>query len=440
MKKTLLLLVTLLVALAAKAVDYKVLNTIDNDTFASYIVEYTSVAADGVTPIQISGVVTIPTTYLLSNTDVLVVDSHHTVSDNNSAPSVLGSTMCGMVMAALHPMAATDYVGYGITRDQVHPYLCQEQNARNSLDIIPVALDLLAKEGLAPQMLYNIGYSQGGGVALAAQKLLENDAQYAELKSQFPLGVHVACGDGPYDPITTAKDIYAKAEKVEFPAVLPLLINGFLAGAPAELSDGLKFADFFQPVLSKPATLEGAEGEKFEFPGLEALVAQKELDNDHVSAVMKMVCGGKQGLADFFCDGMMNEESDIYKRFFSWLDQNSLCTGWKPEGEVSLYHLVEDDIVTVENTYLAAKALDIPQKYVNLFYADDLYISGDNKHTQFALSYFINAELAINHSLTHDDVIEIKLDTDAPCYDLQGRRVGEDYHGIVIQGGRTFKK
>ncbi len=440
MKKTLLILVTLFVTLATKAVDYKLLDTKYGLLFTSYVVEYTSVAADGVTPMQISGVVTIPNSYLLSNTDVLVVDSHHTVCDNASVPSVMGSSMSGMAMAALYPMAATDYVGYGITSDLPHPYLCQEQNARNSLDIVPVALDILAQEAIVPKMLYNIGYSQGGGVALAAQKLLENDVQYADLKNQFPLGVHAVCGSGPYDPVATGKDIYAKEEKVSFPAVLPLLVNGFLSGASAELNQGLKFADFFQPVLTTPAILTNAQGEKVEFPGLEAVIAQKEAGNDSVSALMVMATGGKQGLADFFSADMMNKESDTYTRFFTWLAENSLCTGWKPEGEVNLFHLIEDDIVTSENTYLAAEALGIPAERVHLFQAADMDIAGDNKHTQFAIPFFLKALAVINGSLTDLDAIEIQLDTDAPCYDLQGRRVGEDYHGIVIQGGRTFMK
>ena len=440
MKKTLLLLVTLLVALAAKAVDYKVLDTRYGLLYTSYVVEYTSVAADGETPMQISGVVSIPTAFIFGSPDVLVVDSHHTVCDNASVPSVMGSTMSGMALAGLFPMAATDYVGYGITKDLRHPYLCQEQNARNSLDIVPVALDILAQNEITPKMLYNIGYSQGGGVSLAALKLLENDAQYTELKKQFPWGVHTVCGSGPYDPVATGKDIYAKEEKVTFPAVLPLLVNGFLSGASAELTQGLKFADFFQPVLTTPATLMNPNGEKVEYPGLEDVLAQKVAGNDSVSMLMVMATGGKMGLADFFSADMMNKESDTYTRFFTWLEENNLCTGWKPEGEVSLFHLVEDDIVTSENTVLASDGLGIAKDRVFLVNEADLGISGDNKHTQFAIPFFASVLEIINGSLTDLDVIETQLDVDAPCYDLQGRQVGEDYRGIVIQGGRKVTR
>ena len=33
-----------------------------------------------------------------------------------------------------------------------------------------------------------------------------------------------------------------------------------------------------------------------------------------------------------------------------------------------------------------------------------------------------------------------KAGASAPCYDLQGRRVSADYHGVVIQRGIKFMK
>lgn len=448
MKKILLLIATLFVALTAQAVDYEILSTnSDKLTFTSYVVKYTSVAADGVTPVEVSGVVTVPALLFLANTDVLVVDNHHTVSDNASAPSVQGgSASCigtsGAGLGAFYPMAAPDYYGYGITKDEMHPYLSLEQNARNSLDLIPVALDILATQySIAPKMLYNIGYSQGAGVALAAMKLLENDAQYTGLKESFPRGVHAACGDGPYDPAVVGRYMYDHADKVLFPALLPFIVNGFLSSAPQEQTEGIKFDDFFQPALLTPTKLvHPVTGETVEYPGLEALVKAKFYNNDELGAIMALVCGGKSGMADFFSDAMMDKESDLYKRVFSWMDQNSLLSGWQPEGEVLLYQLQEDDIIPVQSTELAAEALHIPADRVHYYQAADLEIAGDNKHTQFAPTFFKELISAISNSYTSLDAIETELDAEAPCYDLQGRRVGADYHGVVIQRGIKFMK
>lgn len=448
MKKILLLIATFFVALSAQAVDYEILSTnSDNPTFTSYVVKYTSVAADGVTPAEVSGVVTVPVLLFLANTDVLVVDNHHTVSDNASAPSVQGGSagcigMGGLGLGALYPMAAPDYYGYGLTKDEKHAYLFQEQNARNSLDLILVALDILATQySIAPKMLYNIGYSQGAGVALAAMKLLENDAQYADLKHSFPLGVHAACGDGPYDPVVVGKFMYDHADNVLLPALLPFIVNGFLSGAPAELTQGVKFDDFFQPVLIEPATLvHPLTGEPFEYPGLEAVVQSKLYDNGDLGNIMSMVCGGKTGMADFFSADMMNSESELYKRLFGWLADNSLLTGWQPEGEIHLYQLDEDDIIPVQSTEVAAEALHIPADHVHYYQAAELDIKGNEKHSKFAPTFFIQLITVIGDSYASIATVESDLDTDAPCYDLQGRQVSSDYHGVVIQRGRKFMK
>lgn len=448
MRKTLLLLVILFAALGAQAADYKILSTSRKyGLFTSYVVEYTSVASDGVTPAQVSGVVTVPLLPSLGNPDVMILDNHHTICDNANAPSVLGGTLAcigakGVGLGALYAMAAPDYYGYGITRDQVHPYLFQEQNARNSIDIIPVAQDILAtKHNLNPKMLYNIGYSQGGGVAMAVHKLLETDDQYSDLKEAFTLGVHTACGDGPYDPVATANDMFSKPEKVEFPALIPLMINGYLSSTPTEGTGGLKFDDVFQPTLLQSTTLVNPNtGETYDYPGLEALIMDKEFSNGKVNSIMTKVCGGKQGLKDFVCEDLINPESDLHKRIFDWMESNNVCIGWQPEGELLLYHLVEDDIVTVENTYIAAKLLNIPDNRVHLYNADDIGIAGEDKHSQFALIFFKDMIDAINNSYNVLEAIEIKFDADAPCYDLQGHQVSVDFHGIVIQRGQKYIK
>lgn len=119
---------------------------------------------------------------------------------------------------------------------------------------------------------------------------------------------------------------------------------------------------------------------------------------------------------------------------------NSLLTDWQPEGEIHLYQLVEDDIIPVKSTESAVEALNIPADHVHYYYAADLDIKGDNKHTQFAPTFFTQLISAISDSYASIEVIESKLDTDAPYYDLQGRRVGKNYHGVVIQHGRKFMK
>lgn len=79
---------------------------------------------------------------------------------------------------------APDYEGYGITKDQPHPYLSQRTTAQQVADAVRYGLKLYEKtvsEGTIPALLpmksdwrsFCVGYSQGGAVSLATQRLIE---------------------------------------------------------------------------------------------------------------------------------------------------------------------------------------------------------------------------------------------------------------------------
>lgn len=458
MRKFLLLLPMIFLVFVAKA-EYTIVNTVEQSFYTSYIVNYTSVGPDGETPATVSGAITVPNSLastILSIffgvpmeplTDIWVLDSHHTIADNKNAPSVIGSSVAGsMIISALTVVIAPDYYGFGVTKDEVHPYLSQKQNARNSLDLLKVAMEFLPeKQHIEPFMLCNLGYSQGAGVAMAAHYLLENDEAYTDIVPQFKGGLHTWCGDGPYDPVTTGKDIYSKPDHVIFPALLPMLVNGFLTSAPAELSEGLSFKDFFTEALLTPTTIQNpVTGEPMDFPGIEKLIAAKELNNDEVNAVMRAVASGKSGLADFFTAEMCDMESALYQKFNRWLVSNSVCTDWKPENEMFLYHLVEDDIVTFANTELAAENLAIPaDHYFAQHESEFKFKEGEEKHSQYAPQFFKSfglQVLQVYRQATGIDAVHSATVADAPCYDMQGNKVGADYHGIVISNGHKYIK
>lgn len=442
MKKFLLLTLSLAQFLLLQALDYQVVDTVVSPTYTSYYIHYASVGADAKTPATLSGVVTVPNITFLANYDVLVLDCHHTVCDDASTPSSMGSTEAGKTaLSGFYPMVCPDYLGYGLTKDQAHPFLCQELLAQQSLDLVAVALEVLgdANIDIHPRMFYNIGYSQGGGVAMGVHKLYENNPAYASLASKFSLGIHTVCGDGPYDPATTGNDFYAKAERVTFPALLPLLVNGFLSGADDELKAGAKFSDFFQTNLLTPQTIyDPSTKVMVQYPGLEAVIASKMFTNDQVSTMMVVVTQGKWGLADFFSADMMNKESQLYKNFFAWLGANDVSSGWTPKSDLTLYHLIEDDVVTSENATVAIAGLNIPSERQHLIAASDVDIEGDNKHTQFAPKFFISvvAEIATTYGfITGLNAIET-VPAEAPAYDLMGRPASAGSQGILIRNGQ----
>lgn len=64
----------------------------------------------------------------------------------------------------------------------------------------------------------------------------------------------------------------------------------------------------------------------------------------------------------------------------------------------------------------------------------------DKESLFIAPTFFKELISTISTSYTSLDAIETELDAEAPCYDLQGRRVSADYHGVVIQRGIKFMK
>lgn len=392
MKKIFSIFALLIVATCAAFAEYQITSTKEYEGYKSFVINYTSVGADCVTPATISGVITVPTENLMG-TAVWVIDNHHTYADNASVPSVAGSTPAGLAgFCKNFVMITTDYLGYGISIKERHPFLCQRQNALNSIDLLKVALEVLPGYGINPMVLINMGYSQGGGVAMAVQRELESmmqtDPVIGGLLSSVK-GFASWCGSGPYEPVTTGGLFYAVPEKVSFPALLPLLVNGFLTGAPDEVRKEYTFNDFFQPLLLAPATLTNPyTGESIPYPGLEAMIASKQFDNDTASLIMVLAAGMRQDLAGFFSDAMTDRESQIAQDFFAWLKLNDVLEGWKPLFPITLYHLEEDDIVTVANTELAASALDVPSERVHYFSAKAEGMESYGDHSSFGKFFF----------------------------------------------------
>jgi hypothetical protein len=102
---------------------------------------------------------------------------------------------------------APDYEGYGLTKDLPHPYLSQRLTAQQVLDAATYGLELYQKtsdELLLPLKkdwrMYGLGFSQGGAVTLALQRLIEEEGLSGQLHFYGSI-----CGDGPYDLVQTLR-------------------------------------------------------------------------------------------------------------------------------------------------------------------------------------------------------------------------------------------
>lgn len=133
-----------------------------------------------------------------------------------------------------------DYQGFGISEQYNHPYMSQELTARQVADAVRYGL-LIYKELSNPLPFaddwksFCIGFSQGGAVALATQRYIEQHALDKELHF-----VGSFCGEGPYDLLETVKyhmlddgnttgiETGHTKGTIDIPVVLPLIIKGMI--------------------------------------------------------------------------------------------------------------------------------------------------------------------------------------------------------------------
>ena len=179
--------------------------------------------------------------YLPKNRDLkgIVIANHYTITSNTDAPSNMLSMESVFAMKG-YAVIMPDYVGYGLSRDEVHPYLHWRSAAQTAVDMLNNMPALLLHYGYSyPMDVIITGYSQGGAVALGVARMIE------EMNTDWTIRKLYA-GAGPYDPAGTY--LYSlECDTMGIPAAIPLIVMG--------LSDaydlGFELDDFFlEPLLS----------------------------------------------------------------------------------------------------------------------------------------------------------------------------------------------
>lgn len=421
-RSTLFIIALIVGCAAAFATDipsYTIVKETKGKLSTALVVHYESVNADCSGKETLSGLIMIPTT----KTPVsMVLDNHYTMTKDKEVPSVSGTVSCATLFESDMVIVAPDYLGYGCTVDKPHPYLCHHQNAMSSIDLALVARDILMQRGIPLEVdaLFNFGYSQGGGVALAVHREMEADKETAH-QLHF---VKSYCGAGPYD-LTATLEAGFSIDELSLPAVLPLVVKGLLAGFPQCFAEGRTFADFFRPELIKA--------------GLEQWIDAKNLSSDYISAKMLSVTKDNRSAWAFLNEDILSEDSPLMQELRAVAAADVLLDGWKPTFPVTLYHQPTDEVVPFVNTQRAIASLGLKE-------SEQQVMSMGLSHSDYGLVYYFFAardmldrieELRKSGEDYYLPVTPISDDDEAaPAYDLQGRPVGPDYHGIAIRNHR----
>ena len=206
-----------------------------NKHYVTFPVAYWSTNPQG-DSLLVSGRVYLPKHRYLNG---IMIACHYTMTADVEVPSNMLSMESLFTMKG-YAVIMPDYVGYGLSRDEVHPYLHWRSAAQTAVDLLNCMPELLDYYGYSyPVDVVVSGYSQGGAVALGVTRMLE------ELDSMWIVRKLYA-GAGPYDPAGTF--LYSmERNEMGIPAAIPLIVMG--------LSDaydlGFEQEEFFlEPLLS----------------------------------------------------------------------------------------------------------------------------------------------------------------------------------------------
>lgn len=290
--------------------------------FVEFPVAYWSEDAQG-DSLLVSGRVYLPKRRTLKG---IVVANHYTICSDIEAPSNMFS-MESMFTMKGYAVIMADYVGYGLSREEVHPYLHWRSAARTSVDLLDCMPQLLDYYGYTYSTdVVVIGYSQGGAVALGVARMIEELGEVTmdqEGKMNWTVRKLYA-GAGPYDPAATYDYCVAK-DTMGIPAAIPMIVMG--------LSDayGLGFTldEFFQePLLSH----------------YDEWVQSKEYTVRQINEMMGSTC-----MSILMQPKSLDKNSPLAHELYNVLEMNSNVK-YDLQSPAYFLHSVHDEVVPIVNS------------------------------------------------------------------------------------------
>lgn len=299
----------------------------------------------------------------------------------NFASSGLGLDASQDDMSCYNLVILPDYEGYGITAGNAHPYLYQELTARQVVDAARYGIQLYKTSSQVDEIRHpfrngwrtiTMGYSQGGSVALATQRFIEQNGLTDELQLAGSV-----CGDGPYDLMSTLlyyvdNDIQGKV--MTMPVVLPLILKGMCDSNP----------------YMKNHQVSDYLSEQFLATGIIDWITAKDKSTDDITDAWKKLYKNGQFTDILTKDGTAKLSNILKPEGFNYftqlyqdnkdtytsaagiplpahrglmedlhfaLESNNMIMGWQPQHAIFLYHSFEDTVVPEKNRERAANTM-----------------------------------------------------------------------------------
>lgn len=369
---------------------------------------------------------------------------------------------------------APDYQGYGVTRNQSHPYLAQELTAQQVMDGVKYGMELYRKLVAEKQALpfkndwrtFAYGFSQGGAVTLAVQRYIEQNDLSEEMHFRGSI-----CGDGPYDLVATLRyyldddgnsyDTSTDHRKdfSTMPMVIPMIIKGVLDTHPimAEytlqnylsqqfldtgIMDWLASKDFSTSEISKKWYQQlqdglDANGRHYSKEQMAELFYSPK--RDEVWARLEKVF--TPGLYEYLTnpdnfDVVPTEKGNAWQDVHHALADNNVVSGWEPQHRIQFVHSRGDMVVPYANYLTFCDAH--PFEEGNMYRMDDSVTPSD--HTDVGTTFFTKLVMGgygdyfkwLDEPMDMTGIQNPKSETQTwgDVYDLGGRKVANSQFSI----------
>lgn len=295
---------------------YKLMLKLYRNTHKHYVtfpVTYWSQTPQG-DSLLVSGRVYLPKHRYLNG---IVIANHYTMTSDMEVPSNMLSMESIFAMKD-YAVIMPDYVGYGISSEQTHPYLHWRNAAQTAIDLLNCMPALLDYYGYTyPLDVVVTGYSQGGAVALGVTRIIEETDSLWMIRKLY-------AGAGPYDPAGTY--LYSiERNEMGIPAAIPLIVMGL--NDAYNMDWGL--SDFFlEPMLSH----------------YEEWVGSKRYTVEQINQLM-----GSNIMSELMTEEALDLSSPQADMLYELLLWNS-NVGYDLQSPAYFLHSVEDDVMPLLNT------------------------------------------------------------------------------------------
>ncbi len=466
----------------------------DKDNSRSFCIcwfsyNYPSISGDG-QPVTLSAMACMPDkSQNVTRINNVIAGCHATISANKECPTefnrsrnLFSDVFLTMILAgdknkpqdnlAYHNLIILpDYEGFGVTKTRTHPYLCEEVTARQVTDAVRYGIELYQNDEQVNDMRLPFredwrtictGYSQGGSVAMATQRYIEEHG----LSGELHLGGSL-CGDGPYSPLATI--LYyleqdRKGVEMSLPVVLPLMLNSLCYYD--ETTKSHQVSDYLNERFLETGVLDWLASKEMTLEDIENTWKNlykngKNGDKNYYRSVL--TSSGGAYLSNIFKPQILNYFGQVLDHYPNYattiiplpdggtlaedlhiaLEHNNLTLGWTPSHPVCLYHSTGDDVVPFENYQSAASNLGTQVQF---------YESAQNgKHFSTGTEFFISTVRTDCISLLaqtpeESDIVALPHPGNTTAnatnswYDLSGRLVvgKPTTKGIYIHNGKKM--